>query len=102
MVDLRKINYLLAVDPSLGRLDYESLPDQTLMEMLVEDLNSKTKEDIQDPKETSMMFVSGRAGVGRTQSAPTSVSQLFPFKEIFSVKSSFASISSRRLSKSSL
>ena len=42
--------YLLAADPSLGRLDYESLPDQALMEMLVEDLNAKIKEDIQDTK----------------------------------------------------
>ena len=39
---------LLGVDASLGRLDYSLMPDQALMEMLVEGLNDKTKEKYQD------------------------------------------------------
>ena len=39
---------LLGVDASLGRLDYSLMPDQALMEMLVEGLNDKTKEKYLD------------------------------------------------------
>ena len=39
---------VLAVDPSLGRLDYDSLSDQALMEMLIEGLDDEVKENYQD------------------------------------------------------
>ena len=39
---------LLGVDASLGRLDYSLMPDQALMEMLVEGLNDETKKKYQD------------------------------------------------------
>ena len=38
----------LTVDPSLGRVDCSLLSDQTLMEMLIEDLDNETKKTYQD------------------------------------------------------
>ena len=38
----------LAIDPSLGRLDYESLSDQALMEMLIDQMCFKEKNYFQD------------------------------------------------------
>ena len=38
----------LSVDPSLGRLDYSLLSDQTLMEMLIEGFDDETKKTYQD------------------------------------------------------
>ena len=35
--------FLDAVDPSLGRVDHESLPDQALMEMVIEGIANKEK-----------------------------------------------------------
>ena len=40
--------HLLAVDPSLGRLDYESLSDQALMEMLIDALPTEEKAMFKD------------------------------------------------------
>ena len=40
--------WLHAVDPSLGRLDYDSLSDQTLMEMLVAHIGQAETFDIKD------------------------------------------------------
>ena len=37
-----------AIDPSLGRLDYESLSDQALMEMLITPLDFEDKKSFQD------------------------------------------------------
>ena len=39
---------LYAVDPSLGRLDYDSLSDQTLMEMLISGMDDSQKKFFQD------------------------------------------------------
>ena len=39
---------LLCSDPNLGRVDYNSLSDQTLMEMLIDGLDEETKEKFQD------------------------------------------------------
>ena len=39
---------LHAVDSALGRLDYESLPDQALMEMLIDGMNEGAKAEFQD------------------------------------------------------
>ena len=39
---------LMCVDPSLGRLDYDSLSDQALMETLVEGMNRTDKRRLQD------------------------------------------------------
>ena len=36
------------IDPFLGRLDYDSLSDQTLIEMLVDGLNAEDKKSVQD------------------------------------------------------
>ena len=38
----------LSVDPSLGRVDYKLLSDQTLMEMLIEGFDDETKKRYQD------------------------------------------------------
>ena len=38
----------LSLDPALGRIDYKSLPDQTLMELLVEGMNAESKKALQD------------------------------------------------------
>ena len=38
---------LLSADPSLGRLDYSLLSDQTLMEMLIEKFDDETKKEYQ-------------------------------------------------------
>ena len=42
-----------AVDPSLGRVDLESLPQQALMEMLIEGIANKEKicGDVDEPKD---------------------------------------------------
>ena len=42
------LQLFLNADPSLGRVDYSSLSDQTLMEMLVEGLDDETKQEYQD------------------------------------------------------
>ena len=39
---------LLTIDPALGRLDYDSLPDQTLMEMLFDGLSDDAKRVFHD------------------------------------------------------
>ena len=39
---------LLTIDPALGRLDYDSLPDQTLMEMLFDGLSDDSKSAFHD------------------------------------------------------
>ena len=39
---------LVAVDPSLGRVDYSLMSDQTLMEMLVEGFDDRTQKTYQD------------------------------------------------------
>ena len=39
---------LCSVDPSLGRVNYSLLSDQTLMEMLIEDLDDEAKKRYQD------------------------------------------------------
>ena len=38
----------LSVDPSLGRVDYSLMPDQTLMEMLLEGFDEETKKEYKD------------------------------------------------------
>ena len=43
-----KILQVSCIDPSLGRLDYDSLSDQALMEMLVKGMNKESKRNIQD------------------------------------------------------
>ena len=43
---------LLCSDPNLGRVDYSSLSDQTLMEMLIDGLDEETKEKFQDTDKT--------------------------------------------------
>ena len=40
--------FIVAVDPHLGRLDYNLLSDQALMEMLYEGFDDKTKQKYQD------------------------------------------------------
>ena len=35
--------FLNTADPSLGRVDYESLPQQALMEMVIEGITNKRK-----------------------------------------------------------
>ena len=42
------LSLLYAADTALGRLDYHSLSDQTLMEMLTEGLNTDSKKCLQD------------------------------------------------------
>ena len=39
---------LLSIDPALGRLDYDSLSDQALMEMLIDGMNKDAKANFQD------------------------------------------------------
>ena len=48
MLTLTAFTPLLTVDPSLGRLDYESLSDQALMEMLIDGLQADHKALFQD------------------------------------------------------
>ena len=43
--------HLLAIDPSLGRLDFDSLDDQARMEILVEGLDDSSKSTFQDDDE---------------------------------------------------
>ena len=45
--------FLDAVDPSLGRVDLESLPQQALMEMVIEGIANKEKicGDVDEPKD---------------------------------------------------
>ena len=38
----------LSVDPSLGRVDYSSMSDQTLVEMLIDGFDDETKKTFQD------------------------------------------------------
>ena len=45
---LRQVFQLLCVDPSLGRLDYDSLPDQALMEILIAGSRNPKKAGFQD------------------------------------------------------
>ena len=42
------IPHLLTIDPSLGRLDYDSLSDQALMEMLISGMTTEYKQVFQD------------------------------------------------------
>ena len=42
------VSHLLTIDPALGRLDYESLSDQALMEMLITFLDNEYKQPFQD------------------------------------------------------
>ena len=37
----------LTVEPSLGRVDYSSMSDQTLVEMLIEGVHDKKKKEYQ-------------------------------------------------------
>ena len=39
---------LLCVDPALGRLDYDSLSDQALMEMLIDGMRNRSKKGLKD------------------------------------------------------
>ena len=39
---------LLSIDPALGRLDYDSLSDQALMEMLIDGMEDEYKKEFQD------------------------------------------------------
>ena len=48
---IQNIPFCVTVDPALGRLDYESLSDQALMEILVDSLESDQKEEFQDANE---------------------------------------------------
>ncbi|KNH04860.1 hypothetical protein XU18_3985 [Perkinsela sp. CCAP 1560/4] len=45
--------FLDTVDPSLGRVDLESLPQQALMEMVIEGIANKEKicGDVDEPKD---------------------------------------------------
>ena len=43
-----KMISILSIDPALGRLDYDSLSDQALMEMLVEGIAQSKKAEFQD------------------------------------------------------
>ena len=42
------VQQVLSVDPSLGRLDYDSLSDQALMEMLIEPMEEEEKDTLKD------------------------------------------------------
>ena len=42
------LEIFLSVDPSLGRVDYSLLSDQTLMEMLFEGFTDKARKQCQD------------------------------------------------------
>ena len=48
MLQSKGILQALAIDPALGRLDYESLSDQTLMEILVDEMNEDSKDTLKD------------------------------------------------------
>ena len=39
---------IFSVDPSLGRVDYSLMSDQTLMEMLIDGFDDETKKQYQD------------------------------------------------------
>ena len=41
-------SFIIAPDPALGRLDYDSLSDQALMEMLIDGMQEKDKKEFQD------------------------------------------------------
>ena len=45
---MRAFQAFLSVDPALGRFDYSLLPDQALMEMLIEGFRYQTREECQD------------------------------------------------------
>ena len=45
---MRTLQLFLSVDPSLGRVDYSSFSDQTLMEMMFEGFDDETKKENQD------------------------------------------------------
>ena len=45
---MRVFQLFLSVDPSLGRVGYSLLSDQTLMEMLIEGFDEETKQEYQD------------------------------------------------------
>ena len=42
------LHFTICVDPALGRLDYSSMSTQALMEMFIEGLTAKSKENFQD------------------------------------------------------
>ena len=45
---MRAFQLFFSVDPSLGRVDYSSMSDQALMEMLIEGFDDETKKEYQD------------------------------------------------------
>ena len=49
-IQMRASQLFLTVDPSLGRLDYSLLSDQTLMEILIDGFDEKTKKRYQDER----------------------------------------------------
>ena len=48
MLGLRNFLQLFTMDPSLGRVDISSLPDQTLMELLFQHMNFDEKADLKE------------------------------------------------------
>ena len=48
MIQMCAFQLLLNVDPSLGRVNYSLMSDQTLMEMLIEGFDDGTKKEYQD------------------------------------------------------
>ena len=63
---------LMCVDPSLGRLDYESLSEQALMEMLTDGMDEGGKSGCKDDT-GNFLDVCERRGVGCVNSRVHSV-----------------------------
>ena len=70
------ILFFCALDPSLGRLNYESLSDQVLMEMLIDGMSEDEKEWYQDDNGNFLDVCQWNAGLGEFKCANDRVSRI--------------------------
>ena len=68
--------FLLSLDPALGRLDYDSLSDQALMEILISGMNNYEKANFQD-ENGNFLEISEWDGVQFESDRVTSIQWLY-------------------------